>query len=234
MSGIATAVVGAALVSGYVASEAAGEAADVQQEASAAAISEQRRQFDVTQRQLEPFREAGVTALGQQQALLGLGTPQEQQQAFAAFAESPGQQFLRDQQERALLRNVSAIGGLGGGKVRTALQQQAFGRAQTDYQTQLNRLAALSGTAQTAATDIGRFGAATAANIGQLQQAGGAARASGILGQAQAIQQGISTVTGLAAQSGAFTPTTTAPTLQQQLATSQGAPSGPFLAPSGQ
>lgn len=206
MSWGAIAIGGATLVGGFLASEAAGEAADVQAEASKMGIGEQRRQFDITQQQLAPFREAGVTALGQQQALLGLGTPEEQQQAFAAFAESPGQQFLRSQQERSLLRNVSAIGGLGGGNVRTALQQQAFGRAQTDIQNQLSRLAGLSGTGQQAAIQTGQFGAGAAGNIAQLQAAGGAARASGILGQQQAVQQTIGGLTGLAAQSGLFSP----------------------------
>ena len=228
------AVAGATLVTGYLGSEAAGEAAGVQAAAAGAATAEQRRQFDITQEQLAPFREAGVAALGQQQALLGLGTPEEQQAAFAAFAESPGQQFLRGQQERALVRQASAIGGLGGGNVRTALQQQAFGKAQTDYQTQLNRLAALSGTGQTAATDIGQFGAQAAGQIGQLQLAGGAARASGILGQQQAVQQTIGGLAGLAAQSGVFSPTQQPQTLEQQLRAAQGAPSGSFLAPSGQ
>lgn len=201
--------VGAATVySGYKAGEAAEEAAGVQAEAAGAGIAEQRRQFDITQEQLAPFREAGVTALGQQQALLGLGTPEEQQQAFAAFGESPGQQFLRSQQERALVRQASAIGGLGGGNVRTALQEQAFGRAQTDYQNQLNRLAALSGSGQTAATSVGQFGAQAAGTIGQLQAAGGAARASGILGQQQALQQTVSGLAGLGAQAGLFNPST--------------------------
>jgi len=204
MSWGAVAVAGATVVSGVIGSKAAGEAADVQAGASQAAIAEQRRQFDITQEQQAPFREAGVVALGQQQALLGQGTPEEQQAAFAAFAESPGQQFLRDQQERALVRSASAIGGLGGGNVRTALQEQAFGRAQTDFQNQLNRLAALSGAGQAAATTTGQFGAQTAGNIGQLQQVGGAARASGILGQQQATQQTLAGLTGLAAQSGLF------------------------------
>lgn len=193
------------LLSSLLGARAAKKAAQAQARAAESGISEQRRQFDIAQYQLAPFREAGVTALNQQQTLLGLkGTPEEQQGAFSAFADSPGQQFLRSQQERALVRNASATGNLGGGNVKTALQQQAFGRAQTDYQTQLNRLAAISGTGQTAATNLGQFGANTATNIGQLQQAGGAARASGILGQQQAIGQGISGLVGLAAQGGAF------------------------------
>lgn len=224
MSWGAVAIGGATLVTSYMGQQSAREAGRAQEKAAQAGISEERRQFDIIQQQMAPFREAGEAALGQQQALLGLGTPEEQQQAFAAFAGSPGQQFLREQQERALLRNVSAIGGLGGGNVRAALQQQAFGRAQTDYQNQLNRLAALSGTGQQAAALTGQFGAQAAGNIAQLQAAGGAARASGILGQQQAIQQGISGLTGLAAQSGLFSPGQATSTGQ----TTQPAASSPY------
>lgn len=88
----------------------------------------------------QPFTEAGQQAVTQRSALLGLSGAESQQEAFSRFAESPGQTFLRERQERALLRNAAALGGLGGGNVRTALQEQAFGRAQTDLDQQLARL----------------------------------------------------------------------------------------------
>jgi hypothetical protein len=64
-----------------------------------------------------------------QAALSGVLGPEAQQKAIDDFIESPGQQFLRDEQEEALLRNAAAIGGVGGGRVRSALQEQALGRA---------------------------------------------------------------------------------------------------------
>ncbi|GAG37164.1 unnamed protein product, partial [marine sediment metagenome] len=74
------------------------------------------------------------------------GTAQEQQQAaFAALNESPGQQFLRDRAQKNLLRNSAAIGGLGGGNVRSALVQQGIGFAQQDLQNQFSRLGQLAG-----------------------------------------------------------------------------------------
>ncbi len=171
--------------------EAAAEAATTQERGVLAGIEEERRQFDITQEQLAPFQEAAVGALGQQQALLGLSGQEAQQQAFAGLQESPGQQFLRERQQRALLRSASAIGGLGGGNVRTALQQQAVGFAQQDIQNQFGRLGVLSGRGQQAATSIGQFGAQAAGNIAQFQQVAGQARASGILGQQQAQAQGL-------------------------------------------
>lgn len=106
---------------------------------------------------LQPFAQPGLQAAQVLSARAGaLGAP-AQQQAIQDFASSPGQQFLRDQQEQALTRNASAIGGLGGGNVRTALQEQAFGRAQTDFGNQQQTLAQIAGGGLTAARDIGGF-----------------------------------------------------------------------------
>lgn len=171
------------------AQKAAGKAADLQANAATAGIAEQRRQFDVTQGNLNPFQEAGVAALGQQQALLGLSGADAQQSAFNQFNESPGQRFLRQRQEKSLLANASAIGGLGGGNVRTALQEQAAGIAQQDFQNQFGRLGQLAGQGQQAVTNIGQFGSQAAGNIANLGQAGAEARASGILGKHQAETQ---------------------------------------------
>lgn len=124
--------------------KAADEAAAIQEEALGAGITEQRRQFDLLFGLSEPAIEAGDLARQQQLALLGLLGPEAQAQANTQFAESPGQQFIRERQQRALLRNQGAIGGLGGGNVRTALQEQAAGFAAQDQQNQFNRLSSLT------------------------------------------------------------------------------------------
>lgn len=208
------------LISGKKASKAAGSAAGVQARAAEAGIEEQRRQFDLTRTDLQeaqefaraqqqPFQEAGVGALGQQQALLGLSGQEAQQQAFQAFTESPGQRFLRERGEKALLRNTAAIGGLGGGNIRSALQEQGIGFAQQDFQNQFGRLGQLAGQGQSAASQvgqgalstagqIGQFGSQTAGNIANLGIAGSEARASGILGQQQARADTFGQIAGLA------------------------------------
>jgi hypothetical protein len=126
---------------------------------------------------------------------------EQQQSAFDALAQSPGQQFLRDRAQKNLLRNTSAIGGLGGGNVRSALVQQGVGFAQQDLQNQFGRLGQLAGQGQAAATSIGQFGQQTAGNIGNALIAGGDARASGIMNQNTAFQN---TLGGLANVAGQF------------------------------
>ena len=188
--------VGASLLSSRSGAKAAKSAGKAQSSADLAAVEEQRRQFDVTQESLAPFREAGVGALEQQQALLGLSGAGAQQSAFDQFAESPGQRFLRERGEKALVRNASAIGGLGGGNVRSALQEQGIGFASQQLNEQLRQLGGISGTGQQTAIAQGQIGANTTANIGAGLRSAGAARSSGILGAQQARAAGIEGVLG--------------------------------------
>jgi len=174
-------------------------AATRQEEALGAGITEQRRQFDLLFGLSQPSIEAGDLARQQQLALLGLLGPEAQTAANTQFAESPGQQFIRERQQRALLRNQGAIGGLGGGNVRTALQEQAAGFAAQDQQNQFNRLSSLTGGAQVGVGNVGQFGQASTQNITNLLAQQGQAGASGILGGQQAQAQGIGNAASLAA-----------------------------------
>jgi hypothetical protein len=172
-------------------SEASLGAGQLQVDANTAAENELRRQFQATRGQLTPFRNAAIPALQEQQALLGLSDEVSQQQAFANLQESPGQRFIREKQQRALLRNSAAIGGLGGGNVRTALQQQAAGFAQQDLENRFARLGQLTGQGLNATTNIGQFGAQSSGGIANLLQQSGQAKASGLMNSGQAIARGI-------------------------------------------
>ena len=198
----AAAIAGGSILGALSSRSASKRAAKAQQKGVDTATQEQRRQFDITQQNLSPFQEAGVAALGQQQALIGLSGEEAQQQAFAGLAESPGQQFLRDRAQKNLVRNASAIGGLGGGNVRSALVQQGVGFAQQDLQNQFGRLGQIAGQGQGAATSIGQFGQSTSGNISNLALQSGNIRASGIQQQNQALQQGLGGLFSAVGQSG--------------------------------
>jgi len=183
-------------------------AGEIQERGARRGITEQRRQFDITQEQLAPFREAGISALEQQQQFLGLLGPEQQQVAFEQFQESPGQKFLRERQEQSLIRNQTALGGIGGGNIRTALQEQAVGIAGTQLGEFQNRLAGISGAGQTTTTNVAQLGAQTATNIQQGLQTAAAGAASGITGQAAGQRAGVGQVAQLA---GFFSTPTTLP-----------------------
>lgn len=108
------------------------------------------------------YSEAGQAAIQQEAALSGAMGAEAQQAAIDAYIESPGQKYLREQQEKALLRSSAAIGGLGGGAVRTALQEQAMGIASTQQQQYLENLRSIAGRGQEVA----------GAEAGLLQQQG--------------------------------------------------------------
>ena len=102
---------------------------------------------------------AGTRGLDRQAALSGLLGTDAQAQAFADFQQSPGQQFLQEEAERALLRNQSAVGGLGGGNVLRELQRQAIGLAQQDFANQFQRGQQVLGTQQQAAGNLANLAA---------------------------------------------------------------------------
>jgi hypothetical protein len=206
--GTAAAIIGGSVISGVMGSRAASKSARAQIAGQDANVAEQRRQFDITQGNLQPFQQAGQSAVGSQQDLLGLNGPEAQQAAFAAMENSPGQQFLRDRAQKNLLRNSSAIGGLGGGNVRSALVEQGVGFAQQDLQNQFSRLGQLAGQGQGAANSIGQFGQNASTNIGNSMIASGNARSSGIMNRNTAFQNTLSGVTSGLAQSGFFGGTT--------------------------
>ncbi len=196
--------------------KAAKKAGRVQEAASLRAAEGVDRRFEQTRQDLSQFRDAASPALGQFQSLLGLQqsgeTPEQaaanQQIALSQIQASPGQQFIRQRAQRNLLRNASAIGGLGGGNVRSALVEQGAGFGAQDLQNQFGRLQNLISGGQNAAAQTGQFGAQAAQNVGQLQQQGAQARASGILGAQQAKSKGLSNLIGLGTSlfTGGFNP----------------------------
>lgn len=74
-------------LTGEAGAEAAAQAAQLQAQGVTSGIAEQRRQFDITQQQLEPSRELGLSALRQQASLAGLDVPA---QTFARFGDPGG------------------------------------------------------------------------------------------------------------------------------------------------
>lgn len=118
---------------------------------------------DITS-QYNPYLQTGQQALQQEAALSGALGAQAQQAAIDAYIESPGQKYLREQQEKALLRNSAATGGLGGGRVLSALQEQAMGIAATQQQQQLENLRSLASRGQEA---VGGYSSAVQGLTGQ-------------------------------------------------------------------
>jgi hypothetical protein len=154
----------------------------------------------------EPFRQAGLTAQEQIMQLLGVGgdATAEGYGSLAKpfgqtdFEQDPGYAFRQAEGMKALERSAAARGGLLSGGTLKGIQRfgqdlasqeygNAFNRYQIERSARLNPLQSLMGSGQSAANvmtgNIGQSGQNQQANI----LGAGQARASGYVGQANAL-----------------------------------------------
>jgi hypothetical protein len=192
-------VAGSVVVSGYLGSEAAGDAADVQAGAANRAADLQYKQYQENVARQKPFYDVGVNALPELVAASKY-TPFSMDQ----FQQDPGYAFRIKEGQKRLDRSAAARGGLISGaalKAATEYGQEmgsqeymnAFNRYQTERAARLNPLQSLAGMSQTTANTLGTAGQNMASNVGEAQQSAAAARASGYVGQANALTSGLGT-----------------------------------------
>lgn len=184
---------GTQVVGGMMQASAAEDAANIQANAAGQGISEQRRQFDALQALLKPYTEAGVPALEQQQAFLGLRGPEEERAAIDRIRGGETLQALQRQGENAILQNASATGGLRGGNVQAALAQFRPALLNQALEQQYSRLGGMTSLGQQSAAGVGAAGLETGTNIANLFANQGSALAGGELNQAKAYGQILNT-----------------------------------------
>lgn len=180
---------GTQVVGGMMQADAAEDAANIQAGAAGQGIAEQRRQFDALQALLKPYTEAGVPALEQQQAFLGLRGPEEERAAIERISGGETFQALQQQGEEALLQRASATGGLRGGNIQGALAQFRPALLNQALEQQYSRLGGMTQLGQRSAAGVGAAGMETGTNVANLLSQQGAALAGGELGQAKAYGQ---------------------------------------------
>ena len=193
---IAAAVVGSSLIG----SSASKKAASTQADAANRAADLQMQQFERQVELQEPWRQAGITALNKLTPLATEYTPFGMQQ----FQQDPGYAFRMQEGMKALERSAAARGGLlSGGMLKDAQRygqdlasqeyMNAFNRYQAERNARLNPLQSLAGVGQTATNQLGQAGQTMASNVGQALGAAAQARASGYIGGANALSQGLGT-----------------------------------------
>jgi hypothetical protein len=180
---------GSQLIGSSMQASAAGDAAAIQAGAAEEGVAEQRRQFDSLQALLKPYTEAGLPALEQQQALIGLRGPEEERAAIERISGGERFQELTRQGEEAILSRASATGGLRGGNVQAALAQFRPQVLNQLIEEQYGRLGGMTTLGQRSAAGVGAAGMETGVNVSNLLAQQGAARAGGELGEARAYGQ---------------------------------------------
>ena len=182
-----TAAIGAggSIISSVIGSRSSRGAADAQSRAADLSIAEQRRQFDVQQELLRPFREAGVDSVNQLRDLLVGGD-------MSQFEVSPDFNFVRDEGLEGIAQTLGAGGqGAFSGNALRALNEFNTNLASGEFSNFVNRRLGLAGLGGNAAAGTANAAANTGANVGNALLQQGNARASGILGSGLAINNGL-------------------------------------------
>lgn len=190
-------VAGAIAVSSVVGANASRKAASTQANAARDAAELQNEQYQQTREDLAPYRAAGVNALGKLESMADY-TPF----SMDTFSKDPGYGFRLAEGQKALDRQAAARGGLiSGGALKAATRYgqdmgsqeytNAFNRYQIERNAKLAPYQSLAGVGQTTANQLGQFGAANAANVGNLMTGGAAAQAAGQVGMANAFTGGV-------------------------------------------
>jgi hypothetical protein len=192
-------VAGAVVGSSLIGANAAGRAAGTQADAANRASDLQYRQFQESTALQKPFYDVGVNALPELVAASKY-TPF----TMDKFQADPGYAFRLSEGQQALDRSAAARGGLISGGALKAAQKygqemgsqeytNAFNRYQAERQARLGPLQSLTGMGQTTAQQIGSAGQNMASNVGEAMGSSAAARASGYVGQANALTSGLGT-----------------------------------------
>lgn len=203
MSFVAVAIGGSAvagLAGTAMSNDAAEDAADKQAAAAQQANALQERVFNQQRADQEPWRQAGVKALGGMQ-----DADYMRDFTSADFQQDPGYAFRMQEGQKALERSAAAKGGLQSGGTLKALSRYGQDYASNEFQRardnfnadrdrRFGRLSTLAGMGQGANAQNAAAGQSYASNVGANTM--GAADAAGAAGITQANQWG-STLSGL-------------------------------------
>lgn len=204
MSGIATAVVAGAVISGVVANNAANKQEDAANRANATI----QDQYWQTRDDQAPWREAGAQALAQLEDGTRAGGDFNRDFTASDFAKDPGYSFRLNQGLEAVQGSRAARGSMMSGSTLKALSNygsdyasseygKAYDRFNNDRTQRFNRLSSIAGIGQTATNNVGTAGAAAANGVaGNIIGAGNAA-AAGQVGMANAVSGGVSNLQSL-------------------------------------
>ena len=188
------------LAGGAMAKSAAKKASKAQVQASQDANAAQQRMFEIMQ----------LLGIGGDKAAAGYGSMAK---AFGTdqFQQDPGYAFRQSEGMKALERSAAARGNLMSGSTMKGIQrfgqdlasqeyQNAFNRYQVERSARLNPLQSLMGSGQSAANVMtgaaGQMGQNEASNIYNAGQA----RASGYIGQANALNTALGQIGGMVGQ----------------------------------
>jgi hypothetical protein len=188
---------GGAIIGGAISSKSVSKAADATQQSANAATAEAKRQYDQTRADQLPWLETGKSALDQLSGMYGIGPQAGTAQPNADFYKSPDYNFRLNEGIKGVDAGAAARGSLDSGATRKAEISFAGNLASGEFSSYANRLAALAGVGQTAASNLGNLGSQYASNVGNIAINQGNNRASSYLAQGQNYGNTIGNIAGI-------------------------------------
>lgn len=168
---------------------AAKSAANANVQGQMAAIAEQQRQYNQSRSDEMPYMQSGVQNLGIMNSLNGGD--------FSKFYQSPDYQWTFNQGVHAQDASAAARGRLDSGGYGEDLTRFGQGLASQQYNSFYNKIAGLANQGQSAAAGVGYLGSNKANQIGNAYGNIGAANAQGIIGSANAWNNGLGSIAGM-------------------------------------
>jgi hypothetical protein len=200
--GTAAAILGSAVIGGAAASRGASKAARAQQQAAQTAAATEERMLERQLAETAPFRQLSLDQLNRLAALYGPEGAYTRAPGMEEIQMDPGYGFRLAEGQKALERRLSAGGRMfSGGALKAGTQygqemasqeyQNAFARARQQRADVTNALLGIGGYGPSLASSAAGAIGQTGSNIANLQMGAGQARASGYLGQANALAQAL-------------------------------------------
>lgn len=190
---LGSAVVGgiSSILAGLLGSNAANNAATVQNAGAMGSLALQKEALDFQKESSLPWIASGRVALNQYMRELGLPVPgnagpgsQYRPPAGTGFRRTPGYDFQVKEGERGVTNNLAALGMKNSGAALKALTRFRLGLADTTYQNYLTRLSNVATGGQQQVANTNSLVANAAQNMGQTTQDAAAATASGYVNSA--------------------------------------------------
>lgn len=191
MAALSTAIIGSAIIGGGAAlaggamqANAAKKAAQANQRATDASLALQREQYNQTRADQEPWRQAGVGALGRLQNPL------------ASFEASPDYNFRMSEGLKAVNQNRATAGLLQSGAALRGLSDYAQNTAAGEFGDWWNRQSGLAGVGQAANSANQQAGSQYANNSQNALMQNAGVQGSSYMNQANAWAQGLGGAAG--------------------------------------
>lgn len=190
--GIATAIIGSAVLGAGASIASGNKAAKAQQRAAQQSADIQRQQYEQTRADLAPYRDMGESAMKPYAGALGLMGPEGYQRALDGYTQSPFLARMVQDTTNAVDASRAARGGLFSGATAQEIGDRTGQLYLGDFNNYLSRLGGLVDTGAGAATQTGQFGANAATGQANAYQAAGNARAQGYINMGNSINNALS------------------------------------------